>query len=113
MHRGTESMPTDRQRPDAPRGAAAGRPGPGKSQHDTVSAMPPASLAVPLVVLSFLLAAAAIVAAVRNRKPGNLVWLVAIPVEAMALAVVVAGVVKLTEGGHPREYATFIGYLIA
>jgi hypothetical protein len=75
--------------------------------------MPPAFLAVPLTVLSLLLAVVALVAVARNRKPDRLVWLGAVTVEALVVAVAVAGAVRLGQGGHPREYATFVGYLIA
>jgi hypothetical protein len=75
--------------------------------------MPPAFLAVPLVVLSFGTALVALVTAVRNRKPGRLVWILAALIEVGLLDVALTGALRLGDGAHPREYATFIGYLIA
>ncbi len=75
--------------------------------------MPPAFLAVPLIVLSFGTALAALVTAARDRQPGRLVWILCAAVEVGLLGVAVIGAVKLAGGAHPREYATFIGYLIA
>jgi hypothetical protein len=75
--------------------------------------MPPHALGTATIVVSLLLAVVALVPVIRNRTLGTVHWVGALVVQAFVTAVVVAGVVHLVQGAHPREYATFVGYLIA
>src|SRR5438067_2407087 len=119
MHRGTESMPTHRQDPAAPRGRRARRPArppavPGPTgRHATVCAMPPHFLGTAVIVAGLLLALAALVPALRNRTLGTAYWVGVGLVQALVAAEVVTGLVHLAGGAHPRQYVTFIGYLVA
>ncbi len=75
--------------------------------------MPPESLGTAVTIAALLLAAWCAVPAVRNRPLGVSHWSGMGVVEALAVAETVAGIVHLAGGAHPREYATFIGYLVA
>jgi len=78
-----------------------------------VSAMPPGFLGAVTATAALLLAAWALVPAVRNRTVGVSHWVGLGVVEALVLAEIVVAAVHLSGGAHPREYVTFIGYLVA
>jgi hypothetical protein len=75
--------------------------------------MPPQSLGTVVAVAALLLAAWTLVPVIRNRPPGRTHWLGLIFVQALVVAEVIVGIEHLRAGAHPREYATFIGYLVA
>ena len=75
--------------------------------------MPPQSLGTAVIVAGLLLALWSLVPAVRNRTLGASHWAGSGLVYALVCAEVIAGIVHLVQGAHPREYATFIGYLVA
>jgi len=75
--------------------------------------MPPQSLGTAVAIAGLALAAWALVPVIRNRPPGRTHFLGLILVQALVVAEVLVAVSRLTGGAHPREYATFIGYLIA
>ncbi|WP_067802775.1 hypothetical protein [Actinomadura formosensis] len=70
------------------------------------------ALATPIIVVALLVAAYALVAALRNRAmdAGHLAALGALEVLLIAQAVV--GFVKLSGGEGPDGPATFVGYLL-
>jgi hypothetical protein len=75
--------------------------------------MPPHFLGIAVIVAGLLLALAALVPAVRNRTLSTVHWVGVGIVQALVAAEVVVGFVHLAAGAHPRQYVTFIGYLIA
>jgi hypothetical protein len=75
--------------------------------------MPPQFLGTATIVAGLVLAAATLVPAIRNRTLGTVHWIALGIVQALVAAEVVVGFVHLANGAHPRQYATFIGYLIA
>jgi hypothetical protein len=107
-------MPTHRQDPAAPRGARRVRPAAGPARAGaTVPGMPPQSLGTAVIVAGLLLALAALVPAVRNRTLAGSHWVAVGLVQLLVTAEVVSGIVHLAQGGHPRQYVTFVGYLVA
>jgi hypothetical protein len=74
--------------------------------------MPPEELGTTVTVAALLLAAWCLVPAVRNRALGLTHWSGLGIVQALVAAEVVVAIVHLVQGAHPREYGTFIGYLI-
>jgi hypothetical protein len=75
--------------------------------------MPPQSLGTAVIVAALLLAAWSLVPVVRNRPVGASHWSGLALVQGLVVAELVVAVVHLAGGAHPREYVTFIGYLIA
>jgi hypothetical protein len=75
--------------------------------------MPPESLGTAVTVAALALAAWCAVPAVRNRAIGVSHWSGLGAVEALVVAEAVAGIIHLAGGAHPRQYVTFIGYLVA
>jgi hypothetical protein len=75
--------------------------------------MPPQFLGTAVIVAGLVLAVAALVPAIRNQTLTRVHWVAVGIVELLVAAEVVTGLVHLAQGAHPREYATFIGYLLA
>lgn len=71
------------------------------------------ALATPVIVVALLVAAYALVAALRNRAmdAGHLAGLGVL--EVLLIVQAVAGFVKLSGGEGPDGPATFVGYLLA
>jgi hypothetical protein len=79
----------------------------------TVSAMPPHFLGTTITVAALLLAAWSLVPVLRDRTLGVTHWAGVAIVEILVAAQVGSGVLHLAAGAHPRQFVTFIGYLIA
>jgi len=75
--------------------------------------MPPRSLGTAVAVAGLLLAAWSLVPVIRNRPPGRTHFVGLILVQALVVAETLVAVGHLAGGAHPREYVTFIGYLVA
>ena len=75
--------------------------------------MPPHLLGTIVTVAALLLAAWALVPVLRDRPVGVTHWYAAGAVQLLVTAQVVVGVAHLAGGAHPRQYVTFVGYLIA
>jgi hypothetical protein len=75
--------------------------------------MPPQSLGTAVIVAGLLLALAALVPAVRDRTLAAWHWVAVGLVQLLVAAEAISGAVHLAQGAHPRQYVTFVGYLIA
>jgi hypothetical protein len=75
--------------------------------------MPPQSLGTAVAVAGLLLAAWSLVPVIRNRPPDRTHWIALFLVQDLVIAETVVAIVHLASGAHPREYVTFIGYLVA
>ncbi len=75
--------------------------------------MPPQSLGTAVTVAALLLATWSLVPVIRNRPVGPTHLAGLAIVQAFVVAEVVCAVGHLANGAHPREYVTFIGYLVA
>jgi hypothetical protein len=75
--------------------------------------MPPQSLGITVTVAALLLAAWTLVPVLRDRPLSARHWVGLALVQALVVAETGAAVWHLANGAHPREYVTFIGYLVA
>lgn len=75
--------------------------------------MPPQFLGTAVVVAALLLAGWCLVPALRDRTVGRSHWVALGAVQALVVAEVIAAIVHLVRGEHPRETVTFLGYLVA
>ena len=75
--------------------------------------MPPQSLGTAVAIAGLVLAAWALVPVIRNRPPGPTHFAGLAIVQALVVAETIVAINHLAGGAHPRQYATFIGYLVA
>src|SRR5947209_15162009 len=75
--------------------------------------MPPRPLGTAVTVAALLLAAWCLVPVLRDRAVGVTHRLPLVVAQVLVTAEVVAAIVHLAQGAHPREYVTFVGYLVA
>lgn len=75
--------------------------------------MPPQLLGTAVTVAGLVLAVAALVPAVRDRTLRPVHWAAVGIVQLLVTAEAVTGIVHLAQGAHPRQYVTFVGYLVA
>jgi hypothetical protein len=75
--------------------------------------VPPHFLGTTITVAALLLAGLSLVPVVRNRTVGAPQWLGMAVLQVLVAWQVGSGALHLAGGAHPRQYVTFIGYLIA
>jgi hypothetical protein len=75
--------------------------------------MPPRALGTVVTVAGLVLAAWCLVPVLRDRRAGRTHWAGAVLLEALVVAQVAVVIWHLAGGTHPRQYLTFVGYLVA